>query len=144
MPYHLIEEKTDELLERFQLDKYANAQGAILSGGYKQRFMLARTLMHDPKLIILDEPTVALDPHIRRNLWEVIKSLKENGTTVLLTTHYLEEAEVLSDRVCILDGGVIKMIDSPDNLKKDFSKSNLEDVFIKFMQENQEGKEYEL
>ena len=144
MPYNLIEKKTDELLERFQLTKYANAQGAILSGGYKQRFMLARTLMHDPKLIILDEPTVALDPHIRRNLWDIIKALKENGTTVLLTTHYLEEAEMLSDRVCILDGGVIKLIDSPANLKKDFHESNLEEVFIKFMQENEEGKDEEL
>ncbi len=144
MPYNLIEKKTDELLEQFQLTKYANSQGAILSGGYKQRFMLARTLMHDPKLIILDEPTVALDPHIRRNLWEVIKTLKENGTTVLLTTHYLEEAEILSDRVCILDGGVIKLIDSPANLKKDFSESNLEEVFIKFMQGNEGNKDDEL
>lgn len=144
MPYHLIEQKTDELLERFQLTKYANAQGAILSGGYKQRFMLARTLMHDPKLIILDEPTVALDPHIRRNLWDIIKGLKENGTTILLTTHYLEEAEMLSDRVCILDAGVIKLVDSPENLKKDFRETNLEEVFIKFMQENEEGKDNEL
>lgn len=140
MPYNLIAKKTDELLERFQLTKYADAQGAILSGGYKQRFMLARTLMHDPKLIILDEPTVALDPHIRRNLWETIKELKNNGTTVLLTTHYLDEAEILSDRVCILDGGVIKLIDSPENLKKDFSQSNLEEVFIKLMHEGQERK----
>ena len=141
MPYNLITQKTDELLERFQLTKYADAQGAILSGGYKQRFMLARTLMHDPKLIILDEPTVALDPHIRRNLWDIIKELKKSGTTILLTTHYLEEAEILSDRVCILDSGVIKLVDSPENLKKDFSKSNLEDVFIKLMHENEEEKE---
>ena len=140
MPYNLIAKKTDELLERFQLTKYADAQGAILSGGYKQRLMLARTLMHDPKLIILDEPTVALEPHIRRNLWETIKELKNNGTTVLLTTHYLDEAEILSDRVCILDGGVIKLIDSPENLKKDFSQSNLEEVFIKLMHEGQERK----
>ena len=106
--------------------------------------MLARTLMHDPKLIILDEPTVALDPHIRRNLWDVIKGLKENGTTVLLTTHYLEEAEILSDRVCILDKGIIKLIDSPENLKKDFSETNLEEVFIKFMQEKEGEKDDEL
>jgi len=144
MPYNLISQKTDELLERFQLTKYADAQGSILSGGYKQRFMLARTLMHDPKLIILDEPTVALDPHIRRNLWEIIKELKKNGTTILLTTHYLEEAEILSDRVCILDSGVIKLVDSPENLKKDFSKSNLEDVFIKLMHEHENEKESEL
>lgn len=144
MPHHLIERKTDELLEKFQLTKYADAKGAILSGGYKQRFMLARTLMHDPKLIILDEPTVALDPHIRRNLWDVIKGLKQEGITILLTTHYLEEAEMLSDRVCILDSGVIKLIDSPENLKKDFRETNLEEVFIKFMEEKKEGKDDEL
>lgn len=135
MPHELIEQKTNELLHKFQLTKYADSLGAVLSGGYKQRFLLARTLMHDPKLVILDEPTVALDPHIRRNLWDTIRQLKQDGITVLLTTHYLEEAEVLSDRVCILDGGMIKLIDSPENLKKSFSQSNLEDVFIKFMQE---------
>lgn len=144
MPHDLIEHKTQELLQKFQLTKYADSLGSILSGGYKQRFLLARTLMHEPKLVILDEPTVALDPHIRRNLWDVIHSLKKDGITVLLTTHYLEEAEILSDRVCILDGGVIKLVDSPDNLKKNFSKSNLEDVFIKFMQESDEEKSNEL
>lgn len=137
MPHDLIIKKTDELLEKFQLTKYANSQGAILSGGYKQRFLLARTLMHDPKIIILDEPTVALDPQVRRQLWETIKVLKSLGVTILLTTHYLEEAEYLSDRVCILDNGVIKLIDSPENLKKDFNKSNLEDVFIKLTQETE-------
>lgn len=141
MPHDLIIQRTEELLEKFQLTKYANAQGAILSGGYKQRFLLARTLMHNPKLIILDEPTVALDPHIRRYLWEIIKELKKDGITILLTTHYLDEAEILSDRVCILDAGVIKLVDSPDNLKKNFSQSNLEDVFIKLMHEVKEEAE---
>ncbi|MBP9764877.1 ABC transporter ATP-binding protein [Candidatus Babeliales bacterium] len=144
MAPNVIEEKIDYLLEKFQLEKYAHAKGSILSGGYKQRFMLARTLMHSPKLVILDEPTVALDPHIRRNLWEIIKLLKQEGITVLLTTHYLDEAETLSDRVCILDQGVIKLIDSPENLKKNYSQNNLEDVFIKLMHENQEDKENEL
>jgi ABC-2 type transport system ATP-binding protein len=136
MPSEQIKIKTDELLEKFNLTQYAHAQGSILSGGYKQRFLLARTLMHSPKLIILDEPTVALDPHIRRNLWEVIKQLKQEGITILLTTHYLDEAEILSDRVCILDQGVIQLIDSPENLKKNHNKNNLEDVFIKLMHQN--------
>jgi len=144
IPHDQIEQKTEYLLKKFQLTKYANSKGSILSGGYKQRFLLARTLMHNPKLIILDEPTVALDPHIRRNLWEIIKTLKQDGVTVLLTTHYLEEAEILSDRVCILDNGIIKLIDSPENLKKNFSKSNLEDVFIKLMQEKEEEEIHEL
>lgn len=140
MPHDQIETRMQELMEKFQLTKYANSKGSILSGGYKQRFLLARTLMHHPKLVILDEPTVALDPHIRRNLWEVIKMLKHEGVTVLLTTHYLEEAEILSDRVCILDSGIVKLIDSPENLKKNFSQENLEDVFIKLMQESEEEK----
>lgn len=136
MSEEAIKSRMHMLMEKFQLTKYADAKGAILSGGYKQRFLLARTLMHSPKLVILDEPTVALDPHIRRNLWDVIKALKNDGVTVLLTTHYLEEAEILSDRVCILDQGQIKLIDTPDNLKRNFSESNLEDVFIKLMEEN--------
>lgn len=138
IPEDVIEQRSLDLMEKFQLLKYADAKGSILSGGYKQRFILARTLMHNPKLVILDEPTVALDPHIRRNLWEIIKSLKNDGVTVLLTTHYIEEAEILSDRVCILDKGVIKLIDTPENLKKNFSQSNLEDVFIKLLHEQKE------
>lgn len=138
MPEATIKQRSLDLMEKFQLLKYADAKGSILSGGYKQRFILARTLMHSPKLVILDEPTVALDPHIRRNLWEIIKSLKNDGVTILLTTHYIEEAEILSDRVCILDKGVIKLIDTPENLKKNFSQSNLEDVFIKLLQEEKE------
>lgn len=141
MPQDLIEQRMATLIKQFQLTKYADAKGNVLSGGYKQRFLLARTLMHNPKLVILDEPTVALDPHIRRNLWEVIKTLKNEGVTILLTTHYLEEAEILSDRVCILDNGVIKLIDTPDNLKRNFSQTNLEDVFIKLMQEPESEKE---
>ena len=141
LPHDVIEQRAATLIDQFQLAKYADSTGSILSGGYKQRFLLARTLMHNPKLIILDEPTVALDPHIRRNLWDIIKGLKNQGITVLLTTHYLEEAEILSDRVCILDNGIIKLIDTPENLKKKFSQSNLEDVFIKLMQESDEEKE---
>ena len=135
VPNDVIQQRANELIEKFQLTKYADAKGAVLSGGYKQRFILARTLMHNPKLVILDEPTVALDPHIRRNLWDTIKNLKNDGITVLLTTHYLEEAEVLSDRVCILDKGVIRLIDTPENLKVNYSQRNLEDVFIKLLQE---------
>jgi ABC-2 type transport system ATP-binding protein len=141
MPEELIEERTQELLKQFDLEQYADAQGSILSGGYKQRFLLARTLMHKPKLIILDEPTVALDPHVRRNLWDIIKQLKKDGTTILLTTHYLDEAEVLSDRVCILDKGVIKLVDSPENLKRTFSQVNLEDVFLTLMREGKKDEE---
>ena len=93
--------------------------------------------MHNPQLVILDEPTVGLDPHIRRQLWQQIRELKESGVTVILTTHYLDEAEQLSDRVCVLDGGLIKLIDTPDKLKADFKMNNLEDVFIELLNAGQ-------
>lgn len=141
LPENIIKVRAHELMEKFELTKYAKEKGSILSGGYKQRFLLARTLMHSPKLVILDEPTVGMDPHIRRNLWDVIKQLKSEGVTVLLTTHYLDEAEYLSDRVCILDKGVIRLVDTPENLKLKYSMSNLEDVFIALMQENGQEKE---
>ncbi len=130
------EQRAHELMEQFELTKYADASPFILSGGYKQRLIIARSLMHKPKLLILDEPTVGLDPHIRRQLWDVVSALKKEGVTVVLTTHYLDEAEVLSDRVCILDKGVIRMIDTPVNLKNTFSKGTLEDVFLQLMQDN--------
>lgn len=129
----IIQERIKHLSNQFELGKYLQEYAHILSGGYKQRFMIARSLIHNPELIILDEPTVGLDPHIRRNLWDVIKGLKEQGITVLLTTHYLDEAEKLSDRVCILDKGTIQLIDTPDKLMADFKQNNLEDMFIELL-----------
>ncbi len=138
VPEDTIKERIAILAKRFDLQNYLQEQAAILSGGYKQRFMIARSLIHQPEFIILDEPTVGLDPHIRRNLWTMIKELKHDGITVLLTTHYLDEAEKLSDRVCILDKGLIKLIDTPDKLMADFKQKNLEDVFIELLKANQE------
>ncbi len=133
---HLIKQRANDLMKKFSLLQYAQCKGSILSGGYKQRFLLARTLMHQPKIVILDEPTVGLDPQIRRSLWDVIKQLKEDGITVLLTTHYLDEAEYLADRVCILDQGVIKLIDTPEHLKQVYQQDNLEEVFIELIKED--------
>ncbi|MBD3273021.1 ATP-binding cassette domain-containing protein [Candidatus Dependentiae bacterium] len=130
-----IESKTNKLIEEYQLDKYRESNPGDLSGGYKQRVLLARSLIHDPKLIILDEPTVGLDPHIRHQLWETIRNLKKKGVTVILTTHYLDEAEILSDRICLLDKGKIKLIDTPKNLTSAYQKSRLEDVFLQLMHE---------
>ena len=127
-----------KLVKQFELGDYLDRKANILSGGYKQRFMIARCLVHNPKIVLLDEPTVGLDPHIRRQIWAKIKELKQEGVTVILTTHYLDEAEVLSDRVCILDSGLIKLIDTPEKLLSDFKKNNLEDVFLALMQENKE------
>ncbi len=133
-----INDRMRILAQRLGLENYLAQKAEVLSGGYKQRFMIARSLINNPEFIILDEPTVGLDPHIRRSLWDVIKELKKDGITVLLTTHYLDEAEKLSDRVVILDRGLIKLIDTPDKLMADFKQKNLEDVFIELMNTNKE------
>lgn len=128
-------QRATQIMHRFELTPYAHKYTHELSGGYKQRFLIARALIHDPEILILDEPTVALDPHIRHQLWEIIQDLKRAGKTIIITTHYLDEAEVLADRVCILDKGLIRLIDSPENLKKNFAKENLEDVFLQLLKE---------
>lgn len=127
-----IATRIEELSHHLKLSRYLKEKSTVLSGGYKQRFLIARSLMHKPKLVILDEPTVALDPHIRHQLWKYIKTLKEENVTVLLTTHYLDEAEYLSDRVCLLERGELKVVDTPQNLLEKYGKSKLEDVFLTF------------
>ncbi len=141
MDEHAIKERIGYLKEQFCLEQYFSMTSAELSGGYKQRFMIARSLMHSPKLLLLDEPTVGLDPQIRRQLWSIIRELKKEGVTILLTTHYLDEAEQLSDRVCILDQGLVKLIDTPDKLLADFKQKNLEDVFVSLMQKENDSHE---
>lgn len=136
LPAQEIKTEVERLIEQFQLGEYAHSKAAILSGGYKQRFLIARTLVHKPKLVILDEPTVGLDPHIRHLLWEQIFHLKKQGSSVLLTTHYLDEAEHLSDRVCIIDAGMVKTIDTPKNLLELHQMGRLEEVFLKLMKES--------
>jgi ABC-2 type transport system ATP-binding protein len=112
-----------------------------LSGGQKQRFSIATTLINNPKIIFLDEPTTGLDPQARRNLWDLVKTIRSQGTTVIITTHYMDEAEFLCDRVAIVDSGKIVALNTPDKLidelvatgferPKEVKKANLEDVFI--------------
>lgn len=130
-----------ELLARFNLEDKAKAKFKELSGGQKQRFSIATTLINKPKIIFLDEPTTGLDPQARRNLWDLIQGVRAAGTTVVITTHYMDEAEFLCDRCAIVDSGRIIAIDSPDALidnlvatgferPKQVKKANLEDVFI--------------
>ena len=130
-----------ELLDRVNLRDKAKAKVNELSGGQKQRFSIATTLINNPKIIFLDEPTTGLDPQARRNLWELIKQIRSRGTTLILTTHYLDEAEYLCDRVAIVDSGRIVALNSPDRLidelvatgferPKQVKKASLEDVFI--------------
>lgn len=129
------------LLAKVQLTEKAKNYVEQLSGGQKQRFAIASTLVNSPKVLFLDEPTTGLDPQARRNLWELIKQIREEGVTIVLTTHYMDEAELLCDRLAIMDNGQIITIDSPHNLiqqllKRGFKKkqvveqANLEDVFI--------------
>jgi ABC-2 type transport system ATP-binding protein len=135
MSWDDIQQRADELIKIFGLENYAEKDPSILSGGYKQRLLIARSIMHRPQLVILDEPTVALDSHIRRQLWDVIKGLKEQGVSVLLTTHYIDEAEVLSDRICVLSAGRVQLIDTPQALLSSYNKGRLEDVFLQLVQE---------
>lgn len=139
----LYNEKVDPLalLDKVNLRDKAKAKFKELSGGQKQRFSIATTLINKPKIIFLDEPTTGLDPQARRNLWELVQAIRKEGTTVIITTHYMDEAEVLCDRVAIIDSGKIIAIASPDKLiddlvatgferPKEVKKANLEDVFI--------------
>lgn len=131
----------DELLEKVQLLEKAKSYPENLSGGQRQRFAIASALVNTPRVLFLDEPTTGLDPQARRNLWELISDIRDQGITVVLTTHYMEEAELLCDRLAIMDSGEIKVIDTPKNLIKALLKTgfkkeqvveqaNLEDVFI--------------
>lgn len=135
MEKELLHERVHFLLKHFELDRYQDQSPTVLSGGYKQRLLIARALIHQPELIILDEPTVALDPHVRRHVWDLIKELKKQGVTVLLTTHYLDEAELLSDRVCVLEKGVVLLVDTPQHLLETYNKQNLEAVFLQLLEE---------
>ena len=130
-----------ELLDMVNLRDKAKAMYKALSGGQKQRFSIATTLINKPKIIFLDEPTTGLDPQARRNLWDLVKDIRSKGTTVIITTHYMDEAEILCDRVAIIDSGKIIALGSPDKLiddlvasgferPKEVKQANLEDVFI--------------
>lgn len=138
MSEHSIRERTAYLLDEFNLHKYATFKVKDLSGGYRQRLLIARSIMHNPEILILDEPTVGLDPHIRHDLWEVIKGLKKNGITVILTTHYLEEAEVLSDTVAMLSKGRVIMQATVADLKVRYKKNTLEEVFLQLVKEEEQ------
>ncbi len=133
-----IKQRLEYLLEKFDLARYEKFNLNSLSGGYKQRFLIARTLMHDPKLIIMDEPTVGLDPRLRRLLWKYILDLKEEGKMIILTTHYLDEADVLADRICVIDAGIIKALETPSKLKDIWRSVSLEEVFLELIREKNE------
>ncbi len=130
-----------ELLRLVNLEEKAKNKFKDMSGGQKQRFSIATTLINKPKIIFLDEPTTGLDPQARRNLWDLVVDIRSKGTTVIITTHYMDEAEQLCDRIAIMDEGKIISLDSPDKMiddlvatgfekPKQVKSANLEDVFI--------------
>ncbi|MBP9761885.1 ABC transporter ATP-binding protein [Candidatus Saccharibacteria bacterium] len=136
-------EKVDAMkfLKDLQLENKAKSYAEQLSGGQRQRFSIAAALVHGPKVFFLDEPTTGLDPQARRNLWELIQQIRDRGVTVIMTTHYMDEAELLCDRVAVMDAGKIIALDSPKNLisellgrgftkQQHVEQANLEDVFI--------------
>jgi ABC-2 type transport system ATP-binding protein len=136
-------EKVDAMkfLEEVQLEDKAKNYAEQLSGGQRQRLSIAAALVHSPKVFFMDEPTTGLDPQARRNLWDLVRGIRDKGVTVVMTTHYMDEAELLCDRVAIMDNGKIITIDTPRNLIKQLlgrgfkkaqhvEQANLEDVFI--------------
>jgi ABC-2 type transport system ATP-binding protein len=130
-----------EVLSRVGLDKRKNSQYAELSGGQKQRLSIAVALVNDPVVLFLDEPTTGLDPQARRQVWALIRKIQQSGSTIVMTTHYMEEAEELCDRIAVVEGGKIIALDTPDALidqlletgfkpEKRIREATLDDVFL--------------
>jgi lipooligosaccharide transport system ATP-binding protein len=122
--------KAEELLDFVEMTGKRNLKITDLSGGMKRRLLLARAMINDPRILILDEPTIGLDPHTRHSVWEKLDYLRSTGVTLILTTHYMEEAQRLCDRVAIMDSGRTVAIDSPERLIEAYGGS-LEDVYLK-------------
>ena len=120
----------DQLIEQFRLRDFLQRDSRHLSGGQRQRLLLALALVHDPEIVFLDEPTTGLDPRSRRDLWDVMTDLKADGRTLILTTHYMEEAEVLCDELVILSHGKTLLQGTPEQLIKDAGVSDLDTLFL--------------
>jgi ABC-2 type transport system ATP-binding protein len=122
-----------EMMDVFDLRSKASVRAPKLSGGMRRRLLLARALMHEPRLVILDEPTAGVDFELRLELWRYIRRLHEEGTTIVLTTHYLEEAEELCEEIALIRGGRLLARDSADGLRAAYSATTLADVYVKAM-----------
>jgi ABC-2 type transport system ATP-binding protein len=133
MDKHDAERRAAEMIDVFDLASKANVRTPKLSGGMKRRLLLARALMHRPRLVILDEPTAGVDFELRTELWRYIRRLHEEGTTILLTTHYLEEAEALCEEIALIRGGRLIARDSAAGLLERYDAESLADVYVKAM-----------
>src|SRR5919106_3570992 len=123
-------ERAEEMIDVFDLREKAEGRAPKLSGGQRRRLLLARALLHEPHLVILDEPTAGVDIELRRELWRYIRRLHEEGTTILLTTHYLEEAEALCEDIALISRGEIVARSTPEELMRRFGVDSLEDVYM--------------
>ncbi|MBE9498914.1 ABC transporter ATP-binding protein [Streptomyces sp. GKU 257-1] len=135
--YGIAESHADRMLETVGLAEKADTREDKLSGGQAQRLSIACALVHDPELVFLDEPTTGLDPQARRNLWDLLRTLNSSGRTVVLTTHYMDEAETLCDRVAVMDHGKVLRVGPPRSLVRELEVDTLEDVFLQLT-----GREY--
>jgi ABC-2 type transport system ATP-binding protein len=132
-------ERAEEMIDVFDLRAKADVRAPKLSGGMRRRLLLARALLHEPRLVILDEPTAGVDIELRRELWRYIRMLHSRGTTILLTTHYLEEAEALCEDIALITGGAVIARSTPEGLKRQFGARTLEDVYLKAVAEPREA-----
>jgi ABC-2 type transport system ATP-binding protein len=135
--YGVLPDRADAMLETVGLTEKRDVRDDKLSGGQAQRLSIACALVHDPELLFLDEPTTGLDPQARRNLWDLLRDINSTGRTVVLTTHYMDEAELLCDRVAIMDAGRILRVGPPRDLVRELGVDTLEDVFLQLT-----GREY--
>src|SRR5215213_1393908 len=127
------EQRAEEMIDVFGLREKRDVRAPKLSGGQRRRLLLARALMHRPRLVILDEPTAGVDFELRMDLWRYIRQLHSEGTTILLTTHYLEEAEELCEEIALIRGGHLIARDSAEGLREHFGVTKLTDVYVKAM-----------
>lgn len=135
--YGVGDDRADAMLDQVGLTDKAGVRDDRLSGGQAQRLSIACTLVHGPELVFLDEPTTGLDPQARRNLWDLLRAIQAEGRTVVLTTHYMDEAEILCDRVAVMDNGRILRVGPPRELVEERGVDSLEDVFLQLT-----GREY--
>ncbi len=130
IPRRIATQRAEELLEKLEIGSKAEAKVDEMSGGQQQRLMIARALIHDPQIIFLDEPTVGLDPNARQSLWAILRDLHSQGRTIVMTTHYMDEADQLSDRIALIDRGKLLALDTPANLKARTPDGSLETFFM--------------
>lgn len=134
IPKEKRKNKINEIMNKFNLNKFKNKKASKLSGGWQRKLSIAMAIITEPKILFLDEPTLGLDVLARRELWSIIENLKTN-TTIILTTHYMEEAECLSDRIGIMKDGKLLDVDTSDNFIKKTNEKTFEDAFVKIVSE---------